>query len=254
MRTARAPPANAHPPGRQRQLLLLGGVPAPTPHVPGKEMWAFSQLPVRCPARPLGGPGPAPATPARGLRPPAPRPRSPSGSSTVRARRSERVRRLSCSIALSILGAPPALPGPRRPPPRSAPYIPPRPDPRPETPARRRHARGGTVRSSPRPPPGSRALPNRSRRGHPPHRGWRPSCRRHRFPPGLARPSGNCSSESAELRPLGGATLWARLDPRSGHAEAWVGRSVRKALPHQGEPPISWSDFLDSSPPTSLVF
>lgn len=54
-----------------------------------------------------------------------PSPRSPSGSSTVRARRSERVRRLSCSIALSILGAPSAPTPPPRRPPRPAPYIPP---------------------------------------------------------------------------------------------------------------------------------
>lgn len=54
----------------------------------------------------------------------------------MRARRSERVRRLSCSIALSILGAPSALPQPRRRPLRLAPYIPPRPVLRPEALAR----------------------------------------------------------------------------------------------------------------------
>lgn len=83
------------------------------------------------------------------------------------------------------------------------------------------------------------------------HSGWRPSCRRHRFPPGLARPSGNRSSESADLRKLGGATLCARVDPRSGHAEAWLGRCVREAVPNQGVPPISWRDFLNISPHTS---
>lgn len=41
----------------------------------------------------------------------------------MRARRSERVSRLSCSIALSILGAASAKPPPRPRPPRPAPYI-----------------------------------------------------------------------------------------------------------------------------------
>lgn len=73
---------------------------------------------------------------------PAPLCCSPSGSSTVRARRSERVRRLSCSIALSILGAPSVLPQPRRRPLSPEPYIPPRPVLRAEAPARPGHRPG----------------------------------------------------------------------------------------------------------------
>lgn len=87
---------------------------------------------------------------------PTPRPCSPSGSSTVRARRSERVRRLSCSIALSILGAPSALLQPRQRPLRPVPYIPPRPGPRAKAAARPCHRRHCGDSSGPRPPSGYR--------------------------------------------------------------------------------------------------
>lgn len=84
----------------------------------------------------LAAPQPRPPAPYSRPDTASPLARSPSGSSTVRARRSERVRRLSCSIALSILGAPSAHTPPRRRPPRPAPYIPPRPVRREEPPAR----------------------------------------------------------------------------------------------------------------------
>lgn len=68
------------------------------------------------------------------------------------------------------------------------------------------------------------------------HSGWRPSCRRHRFPPGLARPSGNRSSESADLRKLGGATLWPRRS------------LVRAVCAGSGAKPGRTSNFLERLP------
>lgn len=138
------------------------------------------------PTRVVRGPSPSPS---RNLQP-APGPGSPSGSSTVRARRSERVRRLSCSMALSILGAPPAPPPLDRRPPHSAPYIPPQPRacgwPRQHPISRGRP--GPRVQS-----PDSAIGPTRKprRRRHRP-RLSRPSCRRWHFRLGDARPSGNC--------------------------------------------------------------
>lgn len=136
-------------------------------------------------------------TPGPRRRSARPRGASPSGSSTVRARRSERVRRLSCSIALSILGAASAKPPPRPRPPRSpAPYIPTlagpagggASSPRPELRSARvvlrrvgpRHRRQPASQPDPPPPPLARSPA--------------PFLPRPRFPPGLARPSGNCSS------------------------------------------------------------
>lgn len=195
-------------------------------------MWAFCQLSVSSPAalsRARARPGPG--RPRARARAPAPaaRPRSPSGSSTVRARRSERVRRLSCSIALSILGAPPALPQPRRPPPRRAPYIPPRPvcgrRGRP-APGAAGTARGRVLR------PGLRGCPT-ARRGN--TRGRRlpsSSGRAGSSLPG-ARPCGKRSSE-----PPGGSRGWGRAS-----------RERRRAGAHPGSP----RGFQGAAPPAARV-
>lgn len=154
---------------------------------------------------------------------PAPLSCSPSGSSTVRARRSERVRRLSCSIALSILGAPSVLPQPRRRPLSPTPYIPPRPVLRAEAPACPGHRPGlqgqlGAA-SSVRVSGAAGSTTEGDTPHHRRHRRSSPSCRRRRrFPAGLARPSGNSSSEPADGGNRGGATLGAPGTRRSRHA------------------------------------
>lgn len=103
--TARAPPTNPTCPGREWWPRWPGVLDLPLPAKESKCGRLFSfQLVFPNPRSSLS---PAPGGPS-------PAARSPSGSSTVRARRSERVRRLSCSIALSILGAPSALPQPAR--------------------------------------------------------------------------------------------------------------------------------------------
>lgn len=99
--------------------------------------------------------------------------------------------------------------------------------------------------SGPRPPSGGRRLSDRPPKGHRPRsHGSRPSCSRRRFPSGVAQPSGNCSSEPAEPRARGGATLGAPVAPRPCHAHGAVGRCVREAVLVLGVPASSWRGVL----------